>query len=89
MGILVAIILGGIVGYVAARLLGREEGVIASVVIGIIGAFIGGFISRLFTSSNQSALTFSWSGLFWAFIGSLVLVAIMNAFSRPHRTAIR
>ena len=41
MSILVAIILGGLVGYIAARLLGRDEGILASVVIGVIGSFIG------------------------------------------------
>jgi len=78
------IILGGIVGYIAARMMGREEGILASIVIGIIGSFIGGLISRLFTGGDQSFLSFSWMGLFWAFVGSVVLVAIMNAMSHRH-----
>ena len=87
MSILVAIILGGLIGYIASRLLGRSEGVLASVVIGIVGSFIGGFVSRLFTGSDQSFLAFSWMGLFWAGIGSLILVAILNAVRKPgHRT---
>lgn len=87
MSILVAIILGGLIGYIASRLLGRSEGVLASIVIGIVGSFIGGFVSRLFTGSDQSFLAFSWMGLFWAGIGSLILVAILNAVRKPgHRT---
>jgi len=87
MSILVTIILGGLIGYLAARLMGREEGILASIVIGIVGSFIGGFISRLFTGGDQSYLAFSWMGLFWAFIGSVALVALMNAFSsRRHHT---
>lgn len=83
MSIIVWIILGGIVGYLASKLLGRDEGILASIIIGIIGSFLGGFVSRLFTGSDQSFLAFSWMGLFWSFIGSVILVAILNAVSRP------
>lgn len=88
MGIIVWIVLGGIIGWLAAKLLGRQEGIIASVIIGIIGSFIGGVISRLFTGSDRSFLAFSWTGLFWSFIGAIVLVALINAFSgrRHHHT---
>lgn len=85
MSVIVYIILGGLVGWLAARLLGREEGIVASVVIGVVGSFIGSFISRLFVGSDQSYLAFSWNGLFWSLIGALVLVAIMNFLRRPHR----
>jgi uncharacterized membrane protein YeaQ/YmgE (transglycosylase-associated protein family) len=89
MGIIVAIILGGLVGWLAARLMGREEGILASVIIGIIGSFIGGLISRLFTGSNQSFLAFDLSGLIWAFVGAVILVAIMNAVrGRTHHTTV-
>ena len=88
MGLILYIILGGIVGYVAARLLGREEGILASIVIGIIGSFIGGFVSRLFTGGDQSFLAFSVTGLFWSVIGSLILVAILNAVRRPHHNTV-
>lgn len=88
MSIIVWIILGGIVGWLAARVVGRHEGVLASVIIGIIGSIIGGWISRLFMGSDQSFLAFSWTGLFWSFIGAIVLTAILNAFSgsRHHHT---
>jgi uncharacterized membrane protein YeaQ/YmgE (transglycosylase-associated protein family) len=85
MSIVVYIILGGLVGWLASKLLGREEGILASIMIGIVGSFIGSFISRLFTGSNQSYLAFSWSGLFWSLIGALVFVGVMNAISRPRR----
>ena len=88
MSLILYIILGGIVGYVAARLLGREEGILASIIIGIIGSFIGGFVSRLFTGGDQSFLAFSLTGLFWSVIGSLILVAILNAVRKPHRNTV-
>ena len=53
MSILVIIILGGLVGWIASMIMGREEGLFASIVIGIIGSFIGGFISSLLTGSDK------------------------------------
>jgi uncharacterized membrane protein YeaQ/YmgE (transglycosylase-associated protein family) len=86
MNILLMLIIGGLIGWLAAALSGREEGIVASIIIGIIGSFIGGFLSALTTGSTIS-MSFSWPGLFWSFIGSLVLVAILNmAQHRPHTT---
>lgn len=84
MSIIVLIILGGIIGWLAAKVMGREEGVLASVAIGILGSFIGGFVSRLLVGSDRSFLAFSWMGLFWSFIGAVILVAVMNAISGRH-----
>lgn len=88
MSIIITLIVGGLVGYVAARLLGRHEGMLASILIGVVGSFIGSFVSTLFSGSDQSYLTFSWVGIFWSLIGSLILVGIMNALSnRTHHHA--
>lgn len=82
MSIIVFIILGGLVGWIASHLMGRREGVIASVIIGIVGSFIGSLIAQLFTG-DRSYLSLTWSGIIWSLIGAVVLVAIMNAISRP------
>lgn len=87
MGIIVFLILGAIVGAVAAALLGRREGIFASVIIGIIGSFIGSLVSYWVTGTDRAYLAFSWSGLFWSFIGALILVAILNAL-RPRRPGL-
>lgn len=81
MSIIITLIVGGLVGYVAARMLGRHEGILASILIGVVGSFIGSFISTFFSGSDQSYLTFNWVGVFWSLVGSLVLVGIMNAMS--------
>jgi uncharacterized membrane protein YeaQ/YmgE (transglycosylase-associated protein family) len=81
MSIIMFIILGGIVGWIAARLMGREEGVFGSIIIGIVGSFIGSFVARLINSGSSSYLALNWSGLIWSLIGAVILVAIMNAFS--------
>lgn len=87
MSLIVAIILGALVGWAASRIMGREEGIFMSIVIGIIGSFIGGLLSSAFTGSDRSYLAFSWGGLLWSLVGALILVAIMNAFThRTHHT---
>lgn len=88
MGLLAFIILGALVGWIAARLMGRDTGILMSIIIGIVGSFIGGYVSQLFTGSDQSFLAFSMMGLFWSFIGAVILVAIMNALTgRRHHAA--
>jgi uncharacterized membrane protein YeaQ/YmgE (transglycosylase-associated protein family) len=80
---------GGIVGWLASQVAGRNEGFIASILIGIVGSFIGSFISNMLTGADRAFLAFSWMGMFWSFIGALVLVIIMNAIqghsSASHR----
>ena len=87
MGIIVMLIIGGIVGWIAARLLGRDEGILGSVIIGIIGAFIGGLLARVF-GSNAGFLTLSWGSFIWSLIGAIILVAILNAVSHPRRHTV-
>lgn len=83
MSIIVMLILGAIIGWLASAIVGRDEGLVASIIIGIVGSFIGGFISMLFTGGDNAVLAFSWSGLFWSLIGAIVLVAILNAIRTP------
>lgn len=85
MSIIYMLIIGGVIGWIAARVMGRDTGILMSVVIGIVGSFIGGFLSALFTGSNQSVLAFSWSGVFWSLIGSIILVAIAGSVSSRAR----
>lgn len=85
MGLIITILLGALVGYVAAHLMGRREGFLASVAIGIIGAFLGGLVSRLLGVGDQSALVFDLSNLLWALGGSILVVVLLNMFqnNRP------
>ncbi|MGH7241373.1 MAG: GlsB/YeaQ/YmgE family stress response membrane protein [Candidatus Saccharimonadales bacterium] len=84
MGIIVMLILGGLIGWAASSMMGRQEGVTMSVIIGVVGSFVGSLLSELFTGADRSFLALSWTGLLWSFIGAVVLLAIVNAFTRPH-----
>jgi uncharacterized membrane protein YeaQ/YmgE (transglycosylase-associated protein family) len=85
MGLLVFLILGALVGWIAAKVAGRDTGLLMSLAIGIVGSFIGSFISRAFMGYDDSYLAFDWGALLWSLIGAIILTAIMNAISGHRR----
>lgn len=86
MGLIITILLGALVGYLAAHLFGRHEGFIMSTVIGVIGAVLGNFISHLLGQGDQAGLSFDLSQLLWALGGSIVVVCILNVIQDRPRT---
>lgn len=87
MSIVLFLLIGAIVGWAASQVLGRDEGLAMSVIIGIVGAFLGSIVSRAITGADQSYLALNLDNLFWAFIGSLIFVAILNTFTHSHHRA--
>lgn len=87
MGLIVAILLGALVGYIAAHMLGRHEGFIGSTVIGVVGAVVGNFISYLIGGGKQAYLAFDLSGLLWSLGGALVVVLVLNALQGRNNRA--
>ena len=81
------IIIGAIIGWLAAAVTGRREGILGSIVIGVVGALIGGVLSSAFTGFGKSFTAMSWSGIVWSFIGAVILSIILNAVqhNRVHR----
>lgn len=57
-GIIVWIILGGISGWIASKIMktDAEQGLGENIVVGIIGALIGGFVMNLFGGSGITGL---------------------------------
>lgn len=85
--LIVLIILGALVGWVASIIMKRNEqqGWLENILIGIIGAFIGGFLSRWATGSQLTGaddLSFTAVNLFWALVGALLLCAAINYAQR-------
>jgi uncharacterized membrane protein YeaQ/YmgE (transglycosylase-associated protein family) len=84
MGLIVTLLLGALIGYIAAHLMGRQTGFWGSMLIGVIGAFVGGVISRFLGVGDQAILAFDLSGLLWSLGGSIVVVAIYNVLTRDN-----
>jgi uncharacterized membrane protein YeaQ/YmgE (transglycosylase-associated protein family) len=83
MGILGWIILGGIAGWIASMITGRDAsmGIGANIIVGIVGAMLGGFIFNMIGGEDVTGFNL-WS-LFVAVIGSVVLLGLLSLFRRP------
>lgn len=80
MGIISWIILGGVAGWIASRIVGRSSssmGLVANIIVGIIGAFVGGFSANLVGRNN--AIGFNLASFFVAVLGAVVFLAILRA----------
>ena len=77
MGILLWIIFGAIVGWVASLLMGTNEGLLLNIVLGIVGAVIGGWIMSFL---GQTGITgFNLYSMMVAVLGAVILIAIVKA----------
>ncbi|MFC3815357.1 GlsB/YeaQ/YmgE family stress response membrane protein [Lysobacter sp. GCM10012299] len=85
MGILVWLIVGGIIGWVASLIMktDAQQGLFLNIIVGIIGAFIGGWLGGLVgLGGDINSGNFSMSGLLMSLVGAIVLLAIVNLFRR-------
>jgi uncharacterized membrane protein YeaQ/YmgE (transglycosylase-associated protein family) len=86
MGIIIWLIVGGIVGWLASLIMRRDaqQGIILNIVVGIIGAFIGGWLGSMLGigGGDINDGNFSISGLLLSLVGAVVLLAIVNLFTR-------
>ena len=80
--ILLWLVLGGIAGWLASLVMRRDGsmGIGLNILVGIIGAVIGGVIMNLFGAPGAGGINI-WS-LVVAFVGAVVLLAIINLFKR-------
>lgn len=84
LGLISWIIIGALSGWIASMVTGNNErmGAGANILVGVIGAFIGGFIMNIFGGSGVTGFNL-WS-LFVSVIGAIILLLIVNAFSRKN-----
>ena len=79
MGIIIWLIVGGIVGWLASLIMKRDaqQGIILNVVVGIVGAMLAGWI---FGGGINEAITIRT--FLFSIVGAVILLAIVNLFSR-------
>lgn len=80
MGILLWILFGALVGWIASVIMGTGYGVIIDIIIGVVGAVIGGWLMSLFGSGGVNG--FNLYSFVVALIGAVVLIAIVKALRR-------
>ena len=81
---IIAIIIGGVAGWIASMIMGRDAsmGIFWNIVVGCIGSLIGNALAGPLFGVQGSVQEFSLTGLIIAFIGAVVLLAIVNLVQR-------
>jgi uncharacterized membrane protein YeaQ/YmgE (transglycosylase-associated protein family) len=82
MGIISWIIFGGLAGWVASMITGRNDqmGCLANIVAGVVGAFVGGAIYRFFTGNDFTA-GFDITSFIVAVVGAVLVLLVLNLIS--------
>ncbi|HEX9115407.1 MAG TPA: GlsB/YeaQ/YmgE family stress response membrane protein [Anaerolineae bacterium] len=82
MGILSWIIVGLIAGWLAGLVMkGGGYGILGDIILGIVGALIGGFLVGALTGNPGAVNGINLTSILVAFIGAVILVAIVRAVS--------
>jgi uncharacterized membrane protein YeaQ/YmgE (transglycosylase-associated protein family) len=83
MGWIVALIVGGVAGWLASMVMNRDAsmGIFWNIVVGIVGSMIGNFIAGFF-GIGGTITEFSITGLGIAVVGAIVLLGIVNMVQR-------
>lgn len=84
MGWIVALIVGGIAGWLASLVMNRDAsmGIFWNIVVGCIGSVVGNAIVGPMLGLRGSVQEFSLQGLVIAVVGAVVLLAIVNLVQR-------
>jgi uncharacterized membrane protein YeaQ/YmgE (transglycosylase-associated protein family) len=79
--LIVWLLLGALVGWLASIVMGRDaqQGALLNIVVGIIGALIGGF---LLGGPTINSNTFNLTAVLVSFVGAVILLAIVNLVQR-------
>lgn len=83
MGWIIALIVGGVAGWLASMVMNRDAsmGIMWNIVVGCVGSVIGNLVANQFGIAG-SVKEFSLTGLIVAFVGAVVLLAIVNLVQR-------
>lgn len=83
MGWIIALVVGGIAGWLASLVMNRDAsmGIFWNIVVGCVGSVIGNLIAG-FVGISGSVQEFSITGLIIAVIGAIVLLGIVNLIQR-------
>jgi uncharacterized membrane protein YeaQ/YmgE (transglycosylase-associated protein family) len=86
MTISLALLIGGIIGWLASIVMrtNGQQGLLLNIVVGIVGSLLGSFLLGRFFGADGTLTSGSFDAgtLIAAFVGALLLLAIVNLFTR-------
>jgi uncharacterized membrane protein YeaQ/YmgE (transglycosylase-associated protein family) len=84
MGILVWLIVGGVVGWLASIVMrtDAQQGILLNVVVGIVGALLAGFVVSPMLGIGTINEGVSIATFLVSLVGAIILLAIVNLFRR-------
>ena len=85
MNLILWIIIGGILGWIASIIMrtNAQQGLFLNIVVGIIGALVAGFVlTPLLGIGTINQNNFSLPALLVSLLGAIILLAIVNLFRR-------
>ncbi len=82
MGIILWIIFGALVGWIASLVMktDQQQGLVLNIVVGIVGAVLGGWLMSFFGESGVTG--FNLYSFIVALVGAIVLITIVKALRR-------
>jgi len=83
MGWIIALIVGGVAGWLASMVMNRDAsmGVMWNIIVGCVGSVVGNLIANQFGWAG-SVKEFSLTGLIIAFVGAVILLGVVNLVQR-------
>ena len=86
MGILAWIVVGLIAGWLASQVMrGGGYGLIGDIIVGVVGAVIGGFLAGTLLKIPNAVNGINVTSILVAFIGAVILIAILRMVSGRRR----
>lgn len=84
MNIIIWLVMGGLVGWIASMIMGTnaQQGIILNIVVGIVGAVIGGWLIGPLLGAGSINEGITVMSFVVSLIGAIILLAIVGLFRR-------
>jgi uncharacterized membrane protein YeaQ/YmgE (transglycosylase-associated protein family) len=84
MGLVIWLIVGGIVGWLASLVMrtDAQQGILLNIAVGIVGAFLGGWLISPLVGVGTINQGISVGSIAVSLAGAIILLAIVNLFRR-------
>ena len=89
MSIIGWLIFGGLVGWIASKIMGTDaqQGILLNIIVGVVGAVLGGFLWGMLTHDSDPYKFWSMGSWVTAIVGSSVLLWLTSFMRSPSRLA--